>query len=161
MVSTRWRSAWACHPGKESNEWRNALFSVHLYLLTPHTIRPSWRPKGQWSNSLGAPLLNLCVDFVDDTGTDSLSTLTDGEAGSDLEGNVVEELSGHLEVVSGHNELLVGVLGTLGEVEGDGDVGGTDEELGTVVGHEGGETTSLSAAENLHVSNLYSIALLT
>jgi hypothetical protein len=91
----------------------------------------------------------LSHDLGDETGTDGAATLAEGEARTGLEGDVVDELTDQLDVVSGHDELLVRVLGALGEVEGDSHVGGADEELGAVVGHEGGKTATLLLGEDL------------
>ena len=69
----------------------------------------------------------LHVDLGDDTRPDGLAALTEGEARSRLHGNIMDELADHFDVVTGHDEALVRVFGTLGEGERDGNVGGTDE----------------------------------
>jgi hypothetical protein len=71
-------------------------------------------------------------DLRNETGTDGLSTLSERESGPDLERGVVGEGADHLDVVSGHDHLLVGALGALRESEVGSDVGGSDEHLDVV-----------------------------
>ena len=47
------------------------------------------------------------------------------------------------------HELLVSSLGTLGEGQGDGDVGGSQEQLRSVVGHEGGVSSTFLLGQDL------------
>lgn len=56
---------------------------------------------GVWSVGL-APCL---VDFRDDTGSDGLASLSEGESRTRLERNVVHEVSDHLYIVTGHDLL--------------------------------------------------------
>jgi hypothetical protein len=65
----------------------------------------------------------------------------------------VNKLADELNVVSWHNELLIRSLGSRGECQSDCDVGGSDEQLGSVVGHERSVTTALLFGEDLCVSS--------
>lgn len=84
-------------------------------------------------------------------GRTSLPAFTKSEPRPDLERNVVHELANDLDVVSGHDHLLVNVLGPLGEGESDRDIGRADEELGTVVVHEGRVPPALLLGEDVAV----------
>jgi hypothetical protein len=61
----------------------------------------------------------------------------------------MNELTDDFDVVSGHDHLLIGVLGSLRESETDGDVRSTDEELRSVVVHERGVSSSLLLGEDV------------
>ncbi|KAI3479847.1 hypothetical protein L1887_58094 [Cichorium endivia] len=95
------------------------------------------------------PRAGLAVDLGDDTSADGLAALTKGESRTLLESNVVNELTVELDVVTRHDHLLVGVRGAGGVSERDGDVGGADEELRTVVVHEGRVTAALLLLEDV------------
>lgn len=71
-----------------------------------------------------------------DTSADGAATLTKREARASFQGNGVNQLADHLDVVTRVNQLLVRVLDAFRELEGAGDVGRADEELWTVVVHE-------------------------
>lgn len=75
--------------------------------------------------------------------------LTKGETSSNLEGNVEDEVANHLDVVTGHDHLLNGILSTLGPGKSDGDISSADEALGPVVLHEGSVTTTFLLGQNL------------
>jgi hypothetical protein len=63
--------------------------------------------------------------------------------------HVVNEFTEHLDVVSWHHELLVRTLGLRRESESDGHIRRADEQLGTVVGHEGRVATTLILGQYL------------
>ena len=67
-------------------------------------------------------LLNkyLLDDAGDQTGSDGASTLADVEALTLLNGERLVDLADHLDVVTWHDHLGVGVLGALGPVESGG-----------------------------------------
>lgn len=113
------------------------------------------------------------VDLGNDTGSDGLASLSEGESRTGLEGDVVNEVSDHLDVVTGHDlnarrrsvdlaanqifplpdrtyKLLVGTLGSLGEGQSDGDIGSSQEQLRSVVGHEGGVSSTFLLGQDLH-----------
>jgi len=102
-----------------------------------------------WGRSF---LLPLTVDTGDESSSNRLSALTQGEAGSFLECDLVDELSLELDVVSRHDYLLVRVLGLGREAEGDGDIGRPDKELGSVVVHEWGVSATLVLCEDIEGS---------
>lgn len=62
----------------------------------------------------------LLEDAGDETGGDGTATLTDVEALTLLNGEGLVDLADHLDVVTGHDHLGVGVLGSLGPVESGG-----------------------------------------
>jgi hypothetical protein len=43
------------------------------------------------------------VDLRNDTGSDGLASLSEGESRTGLEGDVVDKVSDHLDVVTGHD----------------------------------------------------------
>jgi hypothetical protein len=96
-------------------------------------------------------VINL-VHFRNDTGSNRSAALAQGETGSLFQRNVVHQLAHHFDIVSGHDELFVRTLGTFGESQGDGNVGGTDKQLGTIVGHEGSVTATLILGQDLYIS---------
>lgn len=51
----------------------------------------------------GVCLALRLVDLRYDTGSDSLASLSEGESRTGLEGDVVDEVSNHLDIVTGHN----------------------------------------------------------
>lgn len=59
------------------------------------------------------------------------------------------ESGNQLDVVTGLDDLGVGILGTLGEGERDGLIGGADEHLGAVVGLEAGVATTFLLGEDV------------
>lgn len=94
-------------------------------------------------------LVIVLVHFRNDTGSDRSATFAKGESGSLFQRNVVHQLAHHFDIVAGHDELFVRALGTFREGQGDSDVGRADEELGTVVGHEGSVTATLILGQDL------------
>lgn len=113
------------------------------------------------------------VDLRNDTGSDGLASLSEGESRTGLEGDVVDEVSDHLDIVTGHDlnawrrkvnsaafqifplpdrtyKLLVGTLGSLGEGQSDGDIGSSQEQLRSVVGHEGGVSSTFLLGQDLY-----------
>lgn len=78
-------------------------------------------------------MLALLDDASDQTGGNGLATLADVDALASLDSDGVVQGGKHLDVVTRHDHLGAGVLGTLGEEEGAGLVGGADEHLGAVV----------------------------
>lgn len=80
----------------------------------------------------------------------SLATLSEGEARADLGGDVVYKFANHFDIIAGHNHLVRSIRGTLWPVKASGNIGGTDEELRAVVGHERRVTTTLVLRQDLH-----------
>lgn len=60
------------------------------------------------------------------------------------------KLGQHLDVVTGHDHLVRGVLGSLGESEGDGLIRSAEVDLGTVVLVEASVATTLLLREDVH-----------
>src|ERR1700675_2708986 len=81
---------------------------------------------------------SLLDDADDGAGTDGPATLADGEALADLEGDRVDQLDAHLDVVAGHDHL-----GPLGQADRAGDVGRAEVELGPVAVVERGMAAAL------------------
>jgi hypothetical protein len=71
------------------------------------------------------------------------TSLAQCEAGPNLGSNVVNEVTNHLDMVTGHNQFLGRIWCADGKGECDGDIGSSDEELRTIVGHEGSVATTL------------------
>lgn len=88
-------------------------------------------------------LNRLLQDAGDETSGNGPAALADVEALASLKGRGVVQVSDHLDVVAGHDDLAVGILSALGESQGAGLVGGTQEHLGLVVGAETSVTTTL------------------
>src|SRR5438445_12694716 len=88
----------------------------------------------------------LVGDAGDGPGTDRAATLADGEALASLERDRGDELDGHLDVVAGHDHL-----GTRGQADGAGDVGGAQVELRAVAVVEGGMAAALLLGERVHL----------
>lgn len=84
----------------------------------------------------------------------SLSTLTKGEPRSDLGSRVVNEITNHLYIVTGHDHLLSSALGALWPVKGSSDIGCAQEKLRAIVVHERSVSTTLLLGEDLGVSNV-------
>src|SRR5437868_15524948 len=82
--------------------------------------------------------------FGDDAGADGAAALADGEAEALLEGDGLDELDGHLDVVAGHDHL-----DALGEGDVAGDVGGADVALGAVAVEAGGVAAALVRGEGV------------
>jgi hypothetical protein len=93
---------------------------------------------------------SLLEDASNDTSGDGATTLTDVEALSLLDGERLVEGADHLDVVTRHDHLGVGILGTFGPVNGGSLIGGTDEDLGTVVSVETSVTTTLLLGQDVH-----------
>src|SRR3954454_13311972 len=94
----------------------------------------------------GEPGVRSLVDLGDPAGADGAAALADGEAQALLHGDGLDELDGHLGVVTGHDHL-----GALGEVHDTGHVGGPEVELGTVVVVERRVTAALVLAQDVDV----------
>jgi hypothetical protein len=101
-------------------------------------------------NHGGEILSSLLNDTGNDTSGNSATTLTDVEALSLLNGKGLVERADHLDVVTGHDHLGVGILGALGPVNGGGLISGTDEDLGTVISVETSVTTTLLLGQDVH-----------
>ena len=84
-----------------------------------------------------------------------LVSLTEGEASSDFESNIEDEVANHLDIVTGHNHLLGSIGGTLRESQGDGDISSSDEALGSVVGHERSVATTFFLGQDLRANSQY------
>ena len=89
------------------------------------------------------PLL-LLNDLGDDSSSDSPSSLPHVEPQTLLHSNGRDELDVERGIISRHNHF-----GSLLEVEGPGDVRGTEEELGSVIAEEGGVPPSLVLGEHV------------
>src|SRR5699024_6329464 len=83
-------------------------------------------------------------DLRDPAGADGAATFTDREAEALFHGDRLDELHGHLGVVTGHDHL-----GALRQGDDPGDVRGTEVELRTVVGVEGVVTPTFVLAEDV------------
>lgn len=92
----------------------------------------------------------LLKDLGDQTSGDGSSTLTHVEALSRLQNVGLVELADHLDVVTGHNLLVGGVLGALGPCEVGALVSSSDEHLGPVVLAESSVATSLVLGKDIH-----------
>ena len=90
----------------------------------------------------------LLNDTGNETGSDCASTLTHVESLTCLEHVRLVKLADHLDVVTGHNLLVL--LDTLGPGEGAALVGSSDEHLRPVVLAETSVATTLLLAENVH-----------
>jgi hypothetical protein len=88
-----------------------------------------------------------------------LATLTKGEPRSDLGSSLVDEITNHLNVVTGHDHLLSSVSGTLWPLKGNSDISCAQEELRAIVVHERGVSTTLLLGEDLGVWNVRTTAL--
>lgn len=55
----------------------------------------------------------------------------------------------HLDVVTGHDHLLVGILNTLGPGQGNSDISSAEEALGAVVAHERSVATTFVLGQDL------------
>jgi len=95
-------------------------------------------------------LSSLLDDASDDTSGDSTTTLTDVEALTLLDGERLVERADHLDVVTRHDHLGVGILGAFGPVDSSGLISSTDEDLGTVVSVETSVTTTLLLGQDVH-----------
>jgi hypothetical protein len=113
-----------------------------VYLVIVHTYTIS-------SHSWYHPQKHLLDDTGDKSSSDGAATLTEVEALSLLDSHGVEDLGLHLDVVTGHDDLRRSILGSLGEVQGAGDIRGTQEHLGAVVSVETGVATTLLLGENV------------
>lgn len=77
--------------------------------------------------------VELAHDLGHDAGADRLAALAEGEARALLERNVVDKVADKLNVVTGHDHGLLGVLRTRRVRQRDGHVGRADEHLRTVL----------------------------
>src|SRR5437762_7545189 len=96
----------------------------------------------------------LLGDAGDGPGTHRAATLADGEALAGLEGDRGDEFDGHLDVVAGHDHL-----GTLGQADGAGDVGGAQVELRPVAVVEGGMAAALLLGEDVDLRGELGVGL--
>ena len=90
----------------------------------------------------------LLNDASNETSGNGPATLTDVEALTLLDGNGLVDLADHLDVVAGHDHLVL--LGTLGPGKSGGLVGGTDEHLGLVVVGETSVAATLLLGQDVH-----------
>src|SRR5664280_2609028 len=98
--------------------------------------------------------LRLLSDRDDGPGADSAATLADGEALADFEGDRGDEFDAHVDVVAGHDHL-----GTVGQSDGAGDVGGPHVELGSIAVVERGVATALFAGQDVDPSHELGVGL--
>jgi hypothetical protein len=75
--------------------------------------------------------------------------LTKGEAGSNFESDVEDEVTNHLDVVTRHDHFLSSILNTLGPCKSNSDISSTDEALRPVVLHEGSVTAAFFLGQDL------------
>jgi hypothetical protein len=89
-------------------------------------------------------------DLGDDTGTDGLVALTEGEAGSNISRDIRVESEHKLDIVARHDHLVLvfGRVG-LGPRERGGDVCRAEVDLRAVVGHERRVATTLVLGEDV------------
>ena len=66
-------------------------------------------------------------DFNNLSGTNGFAAFTDGELGASFQSNWVDQANSEGNVVTWHNHFDIGW-----EVDGAGDIGGTEEELWTI-----------------------------
>lgn len=92
---------------------------------------------------------HLLDDAGDQTSGNGPATLTDVDTLASLDSNRVVQSSNHLDVVTRHDHLGVGILGTLGEEQCTGLVGSSDVHLGTVVLQETGVSATLLLGEDV------------
>lgn len=93
---------------------------------------------------------HLCQDAGDQTSGHSAATLTQVEAHTLLDSHRVQDVAHHLDVVTGHDHLGRSILGSLGEVKADRDIGSPQEHLGAVVAVETSVATALLLGEDVH-----------
>ena len=104
--------------------------------------------------TIPVPTKGKLIDITLETNWDKLTglaTLTQSEARTNFSGNIVDETAYHLNVVAGHDHLFLCVGRLFGPRQPCADIRSADEELGSVVGHEGSVTTSLILSEDLRV----------
>ena len=89
----------------------------------------------------------LLNDFGDDPGSNGPSSLPHVEPEPLLHSNGCDELDVERSIVSRHDHF-----GSVLKVEGSGDVGGTEEELGSVIAEEGRVPPSLVLGEDVALS---------
>lgn len=90
----------------------------------------------------------LLNDASDETSGDGPATLTDVEALALLDGNGLVDLADHLDVVAGHDHLVL--LSALGPGKSGGLIGGTDEHLGLVVVGEASVAATFLLGQDVH-----------
>ena len=83
-----------------------------------------------------------------------LPTLTKGEPRSDLCGGFVNKITDHFDIVTRHDHFLSSAIGAVWPVEGYSYVGCAQENLGTIVFHEGSVAATLLLREDLEVRAL-------
>jgi len=83
-----------------------------------------------------------------------LATLTKGEPRSNLGSCLVDEITNHLDAVTGHDHLLSSIRDTLWPVEGNSDIGCAQEELRAIVVHERSISATLLLSEDLRTRNV-------
>jgi len=88
----------------------------------------------------------LFDDLGNDTSSNGLATLADGEAETLLNGHLGDHFDGDHGVLTGEDHLLA-VL----EVEGGSDVAGAEVKLGAVVADKGGVTSTLLFLQNVEL----------
>src|SRR5260221_3254577 len=87
---------------------------------------------------------SLCHDADDGAGADGPATLADGEALADFDGDRVDQLDANRDVVTGHDHL-----GSLGQADRPGHVGGAKVELRAVAVVEGGMAATLLLGQDV------------
>src|SRR4051812_8741507 len=97
---------------------------------------------------------SLLDDADDGARTDGPTTLADGEALADLEGDRGDELDAHLDVVAGHDHL-----GPVGQPDGSGDIGRAQVELGPVAVVEGGVAAALLLGQDVDLRRELGVGL--
>lgn len=105
------------------------------------------------------PQSNLFDDASNQTSSNSLATLTDVEPLADLNSVGVDKSNNHLNVVTGHDHLVVSVLGTLRERQVDRLVSSSEVDLGAVVLVETAVTTTLILGKDVKRSEELSVRL--
>ena len=83
-----------------------------------------------------------------------LSTLAKGEPRPNLGSRVMNEITNHLYIVTGHDHLLGSILGTLRPLKGNSDIGCAQEKLRAIVFHERSVSTTLFLGKDLGVCNV-------
>src|SRR3970282_305035 len=125
-----WRASTICRADWSSRRWSYAfnLMRICWRAIVPF---PLWVPE-------------LLVDLGDDAGADGAPAFADGEAEAFFDGDGLDQLHHHGDVVTGHHHL-----GPFGEVDGAGHVGRAQVELGPVAGEERGVTAALFLAPHV------------
>jgi hypothetical protein len=95
-------------------------------------------------------LLTLLENTGDETSGDCSAALTHVESLARLEDVGLVQFADHLDVVAGHDLLLVRIWCVLGPCQGAGLVGGSDEHLWPVVVAEASVATAFLLAQDVH-----------